>query len=405
MTGIKFRLTVFFTLAVMIFSCSQKYDDTGIFDPQNPDFFADTISFVTNQDTMSIPKDRISDGFLYIGRDIPAPGDTAAWAEPLIKLTLPSVYGLDSAYVEYKLYEYPDSLNISQYFDGKSVEVLKITGGWTAEGVAYPLSGLTAVDTVLIVPDSSGTKFVLRFELKKNMISEWSETDTTGIAGFYLRGIDNISPVIKFYSAGFTYVSQRPAVTAYYTFTDSLIATDGGDSTLFVTNKSPVSEDITLAYKAPSCIDPALNRIKLGGISGESYICRIPLDSIPAGAVILTGRISLTAINENDPVYGGIENQVSTNREICVYLMTDSLWYDDPAVLNYDTLNVSTYKINLGGPANYLLMDAPVQKWVSDPDSNYGFMIKSKNWGSPFGFSVFEKPSFNISYIITGNDR
>ena len=125
MTGIKLRITISFICLLIIISCSQKYDESGIFDPQNPDFFADTLSAASNTDTLVLAKDRISDGYLYLGRDVSS-GDTTAWAEAAFRFVLPSVYGLDSSYITYKLYQYPDTLNISQYFEGKLIEVLKI---------------------------------------------------------------------------------------------------------------------------------------------------------------------------------------------------------------------------------------------------------------------------------------
>jgi len=405
MTGFKFKILTAAVVSAMIFSCSQKYDDTGIFDPSDPDFSADTISVRSHSNTLVLSKDRISDGFLYLGRDIPAPGDTTAWAESLIKLNLPAAYGLDSAFVTYKLYEYPDSVNIDQAFEGKMIEILKTTSGtWDSDSLTLPLTGLTAIDTVAL--DTSGTNYILRFDLKKELIEQWNTEDSTGTAGFFLRSLEgnDISPIIKFYSAGWTYTSVRPTVSSYYSFADSVDAVSGGDSTIFSVVQNYVTEDISLAFKRPSCVTPDISSFRIGGISGESYICRIPLDTIPSGAVVVTGRISLKAAGGTDPVYGGIENSLSTLKEICIYMMTDSLWYSDPSDLNYDTLNVWTYKINLGSDDNFLTMDTPVQNWINDPDTNYGFMITSKNWGQPFGYTDFMLPEFNISYISTQNE-
>ncbi len=392
MAGTKFKIIISVISAIIAVSCSQKYDNSGIFDPLSPDFSAVSVSFISGQDTLVLAKDRVRDGYIYLGKD------SGAWAEPLFRCTLPDLYGLDSAFVTYKLYEYHDSLDISQYFNGKLIEVLKTVGPWTPDGITYPVTGSVPVDTLTLVPDSAGAKFFFRFELKRSMIEQWVQTDSTNSAGFYVRPIDDIPRIIKFYSAGFGFDSQKPLVTSHYTFTDSLTAADGSDSTLFETKSVYVTEDVTLAQKMSSCIDPAENRFKIGGVSGESYICRIPLDTIPTQAVLLTGRILLTAAAEKDPVYGGIENSVTTNRELCVYILTDSLWQDGGPV-SYDSVNVWIYKINLGAPENYLLMETPIQNWISDPASNYGFLITSKNWGSPFGFSTFEKPLLNISYI------
>ena len=406
MTGFKFKILTAAVVSAIIFSCSQKYDDTGIFDPSDPDFYADTLSFIAESDTLALSKDRISDGFLYVGRDIPAPGDTTARAESLIKLNLPDTYGLDSAFVTYKLYVYPDTVNISQYFNGKLIEILKTTGTWDADSVTLPLTGLTALDTVSVSADTSDTNYTLRFDLKKELIEQWTSEDSTGTAGFFIKCLDgsDISPIIKFYSAAWSYTSVRPTVSSYYSFPDSVEAVNGGDSTIYSFIQNYVIEDISLAFKKPRCLTSDTSSFRLGGISGESYLCRILLDTIPSDAVVVTGRINLKAAGVTDPVYGGIENSLSTLKEISVYMMTDSLWYSNPSNLNYDTLNVWTYKINLGSDDNFLTMDTPVQNWINNPDTNFGFMITSKNWGQPFGYTDFMMPEFNISYITTQNE-
>ena len=406
MNGFKVKITTAAVLSVMIFSCSQKYDASGIFDPMDPDFFADTLSFIAKSDTLVLSNDRISDGFLYLGRDIGSSGETNAWAESLTKLNLPETYGLDSSFVTYKLYEYPDSVNIGQTFEGKMIEILKTGGTWAADSVSLPLSDLTAVDTISVRVDSSGIYYTLRFDLEKDLIEQWKTEDSTGTAGFSLRCLDGsgISPIIKFYSAGWSGLTVRPSITSYYSYPDSVVAVNGGDSTIYSVIYDDIIEDITLAYKKPSCFTPDSSAFKLGGISGESFICRIPIDTIPDDAVVLTGRISLIATGETDSLYGSIENNVITQKEICVYLMTDTLWYSDSQTINYDTLNVWTYKINLGSDDNFLTMDTPVQNWISDPASNYGFMITAKNWGQPFGYTMFFKPELNISYITTESE-
>ncbi|MFA7123037.1 MAG: hypothetical protein WC212_03290 [Candidatus Delongbacteria bacterium] len=403
MIGFRIKIAAAAILSVLIFSCSQKYDASGIFDPMEPGFSADTLSFIAKSDTLVLQKDRISDGFVYLGRDISSSGDTTAWAESLIKLNLPETYGLDSSFVTYKLFEYPDTVNIDQAFEGKMIEILKTGGTWDADSISLPLAGLTVLDTVSVTADTSGTTYTLRFDLKKDMIEQWNAEDSTGTAGFFLRCLDgnDISPIIKFYSASWSGVSVRPSVNSFYSYPDSVNAVNGGDSTIYSVEHNAVTEDLTFGYKKPSCLTPDSSAFKLGGISGESYICRIPLDSIPENAVVLTGRISLKATGETDSVYGGIENNVITQKEIIVYMMTDSLWHSDPQTLNYDTLNVWKYKVNLGSDDNFLTMDGPVQNWISDPTSNFGFMITSANWGQPFGYTKFLKPEFNISYITT----
>ena len=398
MHGMKYRLTFISFIFILTVSCSQKYDDIGVFEPDNPDFFAVNVTSITEEDTLVISKDRIKDGYIYFGRD-GEQEDFLAWAEPILKLPLPSIYGLDSVIVTYRLFENPLSGN-------DSLEVFRIQEDWSYEYSDYSsIVTHAAIDTVTIDTITSA----LSFKITKNMIREWFTEEGSVEAGFHITPLEgnNISPIIKFYSSRWESDSQKPIMTSFYTFTDSLTAEDGiSDSTLYVTNQSFVSDDMTFAGKKALCEVSDAGWIKLGGISGESYLCRIPLDGIPTNAVVLSGKIDLTATAEEDSLYGNISNIVLKNRELLVYIVQDAMWYTDESFPNIDsTFHVYEYKINLSDSINSLTMDIPIQNWIKDPSSNHGFLITTKNWGNPFGFSIFEKPKFTINYITNSKDR
>ncbi|HAQ61105.1 TPA: hypothetical protein DCR49_03770 [Candidatus Delongbacteria bacterium] len=398
------RIAIFTAVIAFMISCSQKYDSSGIFDPQDPNFYADTSSVILNNDTVLYAKKSINDGYIYIGRDIVA-GDTTAWAESVFKVNLPlATDSLDSAFIVYKINSC-DPLII-----GKRIDVFKTEAVWadsTAEQTDFDLPSVPFTSCDITLVDSS--LYRIRIPIDSLSLTQWAADDTisTQTESFYLKDAagNNISPVMKMYSSKWAYTSLRPKIYSYYSYPDTLTATDGGDSVITVSevDSAYISDDISLVEKKHSFLDLVQDEIKLGGISGESYACRIDLSGIDTSAVVITGRIDLTAVtDEIDAVYGSISNNVSTSKEVSVYIMTDSLWYSDEEIYNYDKLNPWDYKINLSDSANYLVMDAVIQNWIKNPDNNFGFLITTKNWGSPFGFSVFKKPKINVSYIIVG---
>ncbi|MBU4485441.1 MAG: hypothetical protein KKD38_00805 [Candidatus Delongbacteria bacterium] len=406
---IKIKIKIFSSaiFLLILFSCSQKYDSSGIFNPQDPNFFAATVSEITQNDTIAIPINSINNGYIYIGRDIvSAPNDTTAWAESVFKVDLPDTTNLDSAiYIVYKI-------NTSEIADieNKKIKLFKTPTDWTGsivESTNFELLPYNIIDITAITAGDTISSYQIRINLDLESIAQWASNDSvdTQPESFYLRSLsgNEVSPILKMYSSKWGYDSGKPKIYFSHTYLDTLTAVNGSDSITNVTkaDSTYISDDFSLVRKKSSCLDILGDKIKLGGISGESYLCKIDIpDSIPSNATVLTGRIDLTAIeSEVDPVYGNISNSVTANKEICIYIMSDSLWYSPEKVLNYDTLNVWSYKINLGDSTNYFVMDTAIQKWIKNPASNYGFLITAQNWGSPFGYSVFLKPKINVSYI------
>ena len=128
------------------------------------------------------------------------------------------------------------------------------------------------------------------------------------------------------------------------------------------------------------------------------------IDSIPSNATVITGRFEMDHTG-SDPIYGDIRNSSSTTNELCVYKVTNSNWTADITQLEYDSLNVWTYKIGaLDSATTLMVADGMMQEWVTDPSSNHGFYITSKNWGQPFGNMVFDSLKIKVSYIITTGD-
>ena len=97
----KSLLLVSSALLAILISCSQKYDETGIFDPQDPNFFADTLTTIADKNTIVNSSSMIQDDFLYLGTDIGA--DTTAYGEILFNFELFNTDStLDSAFLIHK---------------------------------------------------------------------------------------------------------------------------------------------------------------------------------------------------------------------------------------------------------------------------------------------------------------
>ena len=394
-----------FTLLVILISCSQKYDETGIFDPQDPNFFADTLVTIAEKDTIVNNLSMIQDEYLYLGTDIVG-GDTTAYGEILFNFELFNTDStLDSAYILMPILT--DSI-----FDTNSTkpfDVFRVTNAWDAEDVTRDQLILTDQTTLNFVdyPDTTITDQCIKISLDPNALMSWFTEDSinTNFNGFLIRSTigNEITPIIKLFSSRRPYESNWPKVHRFTT--DSVLAYDGvTDSTFVVETINNLTTDLSFVKKESACLDTADSKFKIGGISGEGIVCKIELDSIPSNATVITGRFEMDHTG-SDPIYGDIRNSSSTTNELCVYKVTNSNWTADITQLEYDSLNVWTYKIGaLDSATTLMVADGMMQEWVTDPSSNHGFYITSKNWGQPFGNMVFDSLKIKVSYIITTGD-
>ncbi|MCK4978807.1 MAG: hypothetical protein KAS62_00355, partial [Candidatus Delongbacteria bacterium] len=363
-------------------SCSQKYDETGIFDPQDPNLFADTLVTIAEKDTIVNNLSMIQDEYLYLGTDIVG-GDTTAYGEILFNFELFNTDStLDSAYILMPILT--DSI-----FDTNSTkpfDVFRVTNAWDAEDVTRDQLILTDQTTLNFVdyPDTTITDQCIKISLDPNALMSWFTEDSinTNFNGFLIRSTigNEITPIIKLFSSRRPYESNWPKVHRFTT--DSVLAYDGvTDSTFVVETINNLTTDLSFVKKESACLDTADSKFKIGGISGEGIVCKIELDSIPSNATVITGRFEMDHTG-SDPIYGDIRNSSSTTNELCVYKVTNSDWSTDITLLEYDTLNVWTYKIEpLDSTTTLMVADGMMQEWVTDPATNHGFYITSKNWG------------------------
>ncbi|MDA3884328.1 MAG: hypothetical protein PF638_01920 [Candidatus Delongbacteria bacterium] len=399
------RSILFISIAffAILISCSQKYDETGIFDPQDPTFHTDTLTIISEKNTTINNLDIIQDDYLYLGADI-AGVDTTAYGEILFNFELFNTDStLDSAYIIMPIVN--DSL-----FDMNSLkplDVFSVTNTWNTDDVTRNQLVLEDQITLNFVdhPDTNLTNKCVRIDLNPDSLMAWFTEDSinTNFNGFYLRSTtgDEITPIIKLYSSRWDYDTYMPKVHRFRT--DSVLAYDGVTDSLFkVETKNNFSTDLSFVKKESAFLDTADSKFKIGGISGEGIICKIELDAIDSNATVITGRFEIDNDSSDptliDPVYGDIRNS-STLKELCVYKVTNSDWVNDITLLEYDTVNVWTYKIEPVETTTLMVADRMMQEWITDPDTNHGFYITSKNWGQPFGYMIFDSLEIKVSYI------
>ncbi|MCK5760993.1 MAG: hypothetical protein KAH33_06835, partial [Candidatus Delongbacteria bacterium] len=401
------RSVLFFsiTISAILISCSQKYDETGIFDPQDPTFHANTFTTIAVKNTIVNSFDIIQDDYLYLGTDIVA-GDTIAYGDILFDFELFNTDStLDSAYILMPVLT--DS--IFDMNSAKPFDVFRVVNTWNVNEITKDELILTDQLTLNSVdyPDTSITDKCIRIDLDPNILMSWFTEDSvnTIFNGFYIcSAIGNeITPIIKLFSSRRPYESNWPKI--YRFRTDSILSYDGiTDSTFVVETTNNLSTDLSFVKKESACLDTIDSKFKIGGISGEGIVCKIELDSIPSNATVITGRFEMDH-DSSDPTYGDIRNSSSITNELCVYKVTNSTWTADATQLEYDSLNVWTYKINpLDSTTTLMVADGMMQEWVTDPATNHGFYITSKNWGQPFGYMVFDSLRIKVSYIITTGD-
>ncbi|MBN2789770.1 MAG: hypothetical protein JXR69_06245 [Candidatus Delongbacteria bacterium] len=399
------HLFSFSILSVVVFlvSCSQKYDETGIFDPQDPNFSADTLNSPVRINTVIFSKNTTydnytSDDLLYLGKDSTLTDSVTANAKILFKISLPDTVNLDTADVVFTIVE---SANLDT---NKQFDIYRVNGDWNSQTMDSTSLDFTYLRSKNLTQIDS-THFQIRISFDGNEIREWAREDTLAEKqeSFLLKCSDpqNISPIVKMYSSHWSSSLQlQPYLNSYYSYLDSLGILQK-DSVL-----NDIADDITLAYKKSEVLNDT-SKFKLGGISGESYICKFDLSQIRTDATVITGRMVLSSIlDEVDPVYGNFsndENNINNSSiykpQIFMYAIKDTMWYSS-GEFEYDTQDyVYEYETNSLDSTNYFNMDRLIQYWIKYPETNFGLLITTKNWTQPFGYSVFRKPIIQVSYI------
>ncbi|MFO7811146.1 MAG: hypothetical protein R6V47_07225 [Candidatus Delongbacteria bacterium] len=393
MNRIRYNTIIQAITFLMILSCSQKYDDNGIF--SDDDIRDSTFSTIGNDTVVCIGKSYFNDGNIYIGKKEEG-SDTLSWAESMFKFVLPDTTDLDTSYVLYRINS-KDSIHL-----GKGVNVYKVSKEWaSSDSVISIPEGRELYGTVYFNSDS------LTLGISDSLYLEHESGDTIS---FMFANTDSafVTPVTQLYSSKWSYESQRPVIRSVYSFPDT-VTTENGDSTFTVyEHKSDfVNDDISFGYKEPSFLEETVSDefLKIGGVSGESYTAKIDLSEIPQGSKVLDARICLKKEGDrDDPVYGGLDFVIPEGDnvykpEIYIHILQNSDWH----TLDYSQLDeYYRWEYEIEGELNYFTMETAIQNWIEDPDSNHGFLITANidDCKNAFGSSVFEKPEIDIIYII-----
>jgi hypothetical protein len=373
-------------MLTIVISCSQKYDETGIFDPSDDlNFTAVTCDSITIERIRSFSASLFSDRYAFIGGDINGT-DTVSYARIALRTGLPALEDLDSSFIVYKI----DKKLVDSLIDPTvyNIEVLKLSSDLPDTIDHDPNIPATLFTTASIKDNTADNSYELKFSMSRDSIEAWTTADTLKTtASFIIKSTAGSDPfpVIKFYSTGWGFPSVRPLLISYYSYTND------EDSLITETLETPLSKDFTLAYKAPA---PAASEgsYVLGGISGEKYLCRIDLSEIPANAIILNADLIFEKTGI-DSVYGGISR--TDKPYLLCWSLQDSTWQDG-GLLSTDSLLVNentTYGL-------FINIDNFVHSWINEPENYYGFMIDSKNWDNPLGWTSYKKPVIMVKYII-----
>lgn len=407
MRKIIYRTVTFATALILILSCTQKYDDLAV-DPEDPDFISASFTSVSSDRSVVESLSKIEGDYLYLGADIDGT-DTTAFGEILFKFELFNTDSmLDSAYIIMPVYN--DSL--FELNSDKQFDIYTVRNNWTKDDAVREGLDLEPFLTsgFYTDPDSASSGFrSIKIELDVDSLKSWFTTDSVNskFNGFLIRSKpgDEISPIIRLYSSKWLYDDYVPKIHRFST--DTATAFDGVTDTLVVSEtETALTADLSFTGKHAETLDASVTEFKVGGISGEGYICRFDLDSIPNDATVISSRLTFTNIkDETDPVYGDLMKNGNEHDVIRFYRAADTLWTSDPYVLNYDSLNywedtrilsvsdstLQTFEIRF--------TDGLFQEWINDPSTNKGIYFRSGECRQPYGFMTLDDLKIEILYV------
>jgi hypothetical protein len=129
-------------------------------------------------------------------------------------------------------------------------------------------------------------------------------------------------------------------------------------------------------------------------IKYSTYL-KFPMNSIPAGAKLLSAKLALTNAVTYDPDKHG---------NIFIYRSTSDWTESGISYGNTPTYDAVVYKVLVFNnrslnQENQVDVTEIVRKWVDENEPNYGFALPSKSWGTGSNaMSVHSKEAINISY-------
>lgn len=394
-------------LMSFVSSCSQKYDDIAL-NPEDPDFTTSTFTSVSADKTVIEPVSMIDGDYLYLGTDIET-ADTTAYGEILFNFEIFNTDSfLDEAYVMMPVY-YDAAFEINS---DKMFDIFTVKNSWTpgdAEINALELDFYATAGFYTDADSSSAEFSAIKIGLDIDSLRAWFSTDSanTKFNGFLLRSRpgEEISPIIRLYSSEWTYDDYIPKVHRFRT--DTVTAFDGVSDSLTVSETSSrLTSDLTFTGKQEDTLDLSGTKFRVGGISGEGYLCRFDLDSIPKDATVISSRLTFFNLkDEKDPVYGDLMNNGNEHDVIRFYRASDTLWTSEPYVLKYDSINywedtrilsvsdstLQTFEIRF--------TDGLFQEWISDPSTNNGIYFRSGDCLQPYGYMTLDSLKLDIIYM------
>ncbi len=352
-------------------------------EPQDTTFYpeVDTISW------MAVPTG--NSNYLHLGH---AAGFHSAL---LMKFTsFPSLkdsFVLDSAVVTIS----PDTVfRDSVVFHEGIVQLSWISDEWSEGSViidSLPSWGTYPTMEVpwTLSPADSDT---LMLSLPPTDVRSWIDGDTTN-QGFLLEMTNSPGFIRKYFSSEAA-LDYRPTLQLYYTWYDSGAAgwvEYNSDTTAYPTH------DATIVWDDIEIDDDIL---MIGnGVSYRSLLL-FNLKSLPKFGVSIHKAELTMHLNPDHPLnFRSVPSGLRQRLESLT-------WRDDPQ--NPDVAGAASQAVLLGSASFTISLSFYVRDWVNDPNTNYGFLIRSDNQGWDLAREVFYsraapdslRPSLYIVYSL-----
>jgi len=432
------KFVLLLIVSIITISCSQKYDDVGIFDPASPsNNWNLTIDYTTKKsiiDTCNFSNDTK----LYIGSKS-IDGEIIASSDFIIDFELIAAdTSLDSAILVLPMHsnetEIPTSNLNTDIIDiyivrGENGVINGSDSSWSENDRTFELleQDTTYYRTVSIIDSSEffNEQYHVRTVIPKDSIRSWiSAKEDNNFFGLLLKLKNgyNFQPdtIGDFYSSEWTADLFRPNLEKYRTTTSF-----SGQDSIFGYN-SYITKDASIIFRKSELPDYTTSdfedKIKIGAVSGEGVFYRFDIsDSIPETSTILTARIKLKTVSA-DPVFGNFTDDNSYTKELTINLI-DSIRVGDKWYTDMDTLiqensdfqladlysnrdNVRYNKIDeisqtsMQSDSTYFKdITFVASKWIENPGKNLGFYLHADNWDVPFGYVIFSNPELELTYL------
>ena len=433
-----FKFVLLLIVSIITISCSQKYDDVGIFDPSSPSNSWNLTTDYTTKKGIVDTCNFSNDTKLYIGSKS-IDGEIIASSDFIIDFELTAEdTSLDSAILVLPMHsnesEIPASnINIDiidiYIVRGENGVINGSDSSWNESDKTFELleqdttfyKSVSIIDSSEFFNDQYHVRTVIPEDSIKNWITAKEDDKFFGLLLKLKEGF-NFEPdtIGDFYSSEWTAELYRPNLEKYRTTTSF-----SGQDSIFGYN-SYITKDASIIFRKSELPDYTTSdfedKIKIGAVSGEGVFYRFDIsDSIPETSTMLTARIKLKTVSA-DPVFGSFIDDDGFTKELTINLI-DSIrvgekWYTDMDTLRlensdfqltdlylnrenirYDKINQISQTSMQSDSTYFKDITFVASKWIEEPGKNLGFYLHADNWEIPFGQIILSNPELELTYL------